>query len=105
MARKAKTLKTQAEQWELPGMPPKGRRLSPAQKLQRDIEEYQRVMTTEAGPLITQMVAARLLGVSKQRVFALVNGGRLRRWEFFCMPYVSLPEVIRFRAERRASAA
>jgi hypothetical protein len=89
-----------AEQ-ELPGMPPKGKRSSPAQKLQREIEEYTWAMRGETGPLIAQAVAAQLLGVSKQRVFQLVEAGRLGRWEFFNAPFVSLPEVVRFKSLQR----
>ncbi len=83
---------------ELPGMPPKGKKLTSAQKLERDIEEYTRAMVGETGPLIAQTVAAQVLGMSRQRVFQLVESGRLSRWEFFNAPYVSLPEVVRFKA-------
>jgi hypothetical protein len=86
-------------------MPPKKGKLSPAEKLQREIEQYRRAMTTESGPLISQAVAARMLGVSRQRVFILMNRGRLTKWEFFDVPYLSLPEVIKFRDSRRRSTA
>jgi hypothetical protein len=84
-------------------MPPKGKKLTAAQKLERDIEEYTRAMTGDTGPLIAQTVAAQLLGMSRQRVFQLVTSGRLSRWKFFNAPYVSLPEVIRFKATDRPS--
>lgn len=82
-------------------MPPKGKKLTAAQKLQRDIEEYTRVMKGEAGPLIGRLDAARVLGISRQRVMQLVQAGRLQLWEFFDDKYVSLPAVLAFRKLER----
>jgi hypothetical protein len=84
------------EELELPGMPPRGKKLSKTQKLQKDIEEYALAMQGEAGPLIIRSVAAVVLGLSTQRVHQLVDAGRLRIWEYFDVKYVSLPEVLSF---------
>jgi len=88
--------KANLEGQELPGMPEKGPALSRAQKLKREIEEYTRAMKGEAGPLIGRSDAARVMGVSRQRVEELVQHGRLDVWQFFDAKFVSLPQVLKF---------
>jgi hypothetical protein len=97
-----RTKKHPLEEQELPGMPPKSKKLSAAQKMQREIEEYAFAMQGEAGPLVIRSVAARVLGLSTQRVHQLVDAGRLRTWDFFDATYVSLPDVLAFQTAPRS---
>jgi hypothetical protein len=84
------------EEQELPGLKVARRAPTAEQKLRLEIEEYQRAQQQD-GPLISQTVAARIVGLSRQRVSQLLEAGRLRRWDFFDQPYVSLPEIQNFK--------
>lgn len=80
-----------SEQLELACMPPT---VTPSASaiLTRESEEFRRVVA-EWGPLILPSQAARLVGLSNQRVFQLIELGQIEVWMFFGHQYVSLPQL------------
>lgn len=78
------------------------REKSKLQKVWDAFQELSRV-TEQKGLLVNQSIAARVLDVSKQRVFELVRMGRLETHEFNGVPLVTENSILAFaKSERKA---
>jgi hypothetical protein len=91
-------MKDNLEQQELPGIP----RGDAARKLtlRREIEQYEAVVA-EHGALVAPLIAARLLGLSRQRIHQLSQAGMLDSYRYFGHVFVALRDVERLQFMHR----
>jgi hypothetical protein len=68
-------------------------------------EEFARfqMVAKHVGGLVPQAQAARILGLSKQRINDLVAGGRLREHDFFGKNFIACSDIEKFQGRKRPS--
>ena len=68
-------------------------------------EEFARfqMVAKHVGGLVPQAQAARILGLSKQRINDLVAGGRLREHDFFGKNFIACSDIEKFQGLKRPS--
>jgi hypothetical protein len=68
-------------------------------------EEFARfqMVAKHVGGLVPQAQAARILGLSKQRINDLVAGGRLREHDFFGKNFIACADIEKFQGQERPS--
>lgn len=70
----------------------------------KQLREFMSIALAE-GNLINVSTAARLLGLSNQRVYVFLQEGTLKSWEFFGKTWVSAQEVLSFSKLQRDPGA
>lgn len=73
---------------------------TPEELVQIEIQQW-RVVAAEWGPLVHPALAAKLCGVSSQRVLQMISSGKLNGWQFFGKEWVSLPQLQQYRAAQK----